>query len=207
MTVKTQGGKVITKGGKVSCECCGGEGDYCCLYHVNALDTGLISVADLPDEIVYKIPFFGNVILFKGVWAFGEYKDAAISGAFFGRPEEDFEDTVIYYGPDSNTEGWRGGAGIDTPPGMCLITEDGETEDLFADTYSVSGPINGIVTRVSLCVWEGDQLKLIYDGRTVDFGEPGAPFFGSYKWRLNGNNKSGFQNTPVGSYAGGFTVS
>jgi hypothetical protein len=25
MTVKTQGGKVITKGGKVSCECCGGE--------------------------------------------------------------------------------------------------------------------------------------------------------------------------------------
>ena len=201
MTVKTQSGKVITKDGKVSCECCE-EGDYCCLYHVNALDTGLISVADLPDEIAVN-----GFTLFKGVWAFGEYKDAAISGAFFGRPEEDFEDTVIYYGPDSNTEGWRGGPGIDSPPGMCLITEDSDTEDLFANTYTVSGTISGTVTRVSLCVWEGDQLKLIYDGRTVDFGEPGAPFFGSYKWKLNGNNKSGFQNTPVGSYAGGFTIS
>jgi hypothetical protein len=40
MTIKTQGGKVITKGGKVSCECCveeGGPCDDCSAYSSNEI--------------------------------------------------------------------------------------------------------------------------------------------------------------------------
>jgi len=64
--------------------------------------------------------------------------------------------------------------------------------DVFEDTYTVSGPVSGTVTRQSRCVWTGAGLTLSnYD----------------YQWRVNGRNKSGFQNTPVGSYADGYSVS
>lgn len=65
-------------------------------------------------------------------------------------------------------------------------------EDQFADTYTVNGPTSGTVTRKSDCVWQGTGLKL------TNF---------EYQWKVNGNNKIGFQNTPVGSYGGGYTVS
>jgi hypothetical protein len=64
--------------------------------------------------------------------------------------------------------------------------------DEFADTYTVIGPISGTVTRESICVWRGTDLTL------TNFG---------YQWKVNGKNKSGFQNTPVGFYAGGYAVS
>jgi hypothetical protein len=83
--------------------------------------------------------------------------------------------------------------------GGCLIGEYGSgnfpnpfVTDQLADTYTVSGPISGTVTRQNQCVWSGTNLRL------TNF---------NYQWKLNGNNKSGFQNTPVGSYAGGYSVS
>jgi hypothetical protein len=88
-------------------------------------------------------------------------------------------------------------ANEDAEFGECLISRlppdtSGEIADQFADTYTVSGPIPGTVTRESICVWSGENL------RVTNF---------RYQWRVNGNNKSGNQNTPVGSYAGGYSVS
>jgi hypothetical protein len=92
--------------------------------------------------------------------------------------------------------------------GDCLIGLNGSCFDLivdeFANSYSVSGPISGIVIRRSVpegenptlvnCQYSGTGLSLRYSSTT-------------YKWQLNGNPKIGFQNTPVGSYAGGYTIS
>jgi hypothetical protein len=80
----------------------------------------------------------------------------------------------------------------------CLLQDmSGEIiiEDQFADSYTVIGPISGTVTRTgeeNVCIWSGTRLTLT----NLD-----------YQWKVNNNNKLGFQNTPVGSYAGGFTVS
>ena len=64
-------------------------------------------------------------------------------------------------------------------------------DDTFADTFEVSGPVSGTVTRQSLCVWSGEGLTLSNLG---------------YQWRINGRSKTGNQNTPVGIYADGYTV-
>jgi hypothetical protein len=90
-----------------------------------------------------------------------------------------------------------------------------KTRDFFASSYSISGPISGQVSRTNrksvietepdnmgfsskytvYCgEWLGTNLVLIFNGAIG-------------KWTVNGNAKSGFQNTPVGSYAGGFSVS
>jgi hypothetical protein len=75
MTIKTQGGKVLTKGGKVSCECCGGEPD-CCMYP----GSGGYSSNNLPDAVTVDGTSFNRsgtsygdttngVILESGAWA------------------------------------------------------------------------------------------------------------------------------------------
>ena len=88
----------------------------------------------------------------------------------------------------------------------------------FANTYSVSGPISAIVTRTEIvgqsiydiasCRWlgqsdQGRSVALNYSGRFIDINE----YSGTFKWTVNGNPKIGNQDTPIGSYAGGFTVS
>ena len=187
-TIKLQpSGAVVIKDGKVSCGCCDTE---CCLYPAQALGDGLYSVNDLPDEIIYQNPFGEPLALYKGIKT--SPITPAISGAFFGRSEPEFEDSFVYYAVDSYDEGWRKGEGLDFPPGLCLIGEDNGYEDQFAEAYTVSGPISGTVTRESVCVWRGSNLRL------TNFG---------FQWKVNGNNKTGLQNTPVGSYAGGYTVS
>jgi hypothetical protein len=93
---------------------------------------------------------------------------------------------------ESNTECLIGSYAVDNSgPGgadsyMTIV------EDQFADTYTVNGPTSGTVTRKSVCVWRGTGFTL------TNFG---------FQWKVNDNNKSSFQNTPVGSYAGGYTVS
>ena len=182
MTIKTQGGKVVTKDGKVSCECCG----ECCLYSAEALTEGLYTIDDLPDEII--IAYRQDLPpLVKGAYT-GAGTPVPANYAPAGWPGEDDEyiEDVIFL-QDSL---WASGQGVGRVP-LCLI--DGiNWEDLFADTYTVSGPISGTVTRESVCVWRGSNLRL------TNFG---------FQWKVNGNNKSGFQNTPVGSYAGGYSVS
>jgi hypothetical protein len=203
MTIKTQGGKVITQEGKVSCECCDVD---CCPYPADAVGRGLVSSGDLPDqiEVSFGAAFDGALIFEKTGLEYQYFFDGGAVGRVF------VDDDLIpgkynwrfqYIQPDLIDP--NGLLNANEPE--CLITDpevvgpDG-ARDLFADTYTISGPISGIVTRDktlpfperSLCVWLGEGLRL------TNFG---------FQWKVNGNNKSGFQNTPEGSYAGGFTVS
>ena len=83
--------------------------------------------------------------------------------------------------------------------------------DTFASSYTVTGP-NGseLVTRHGipipdygvgifglsnvLCIWSSENYTLRYNSILC-------------KFQVNGKIKSGLQNTPVGSYDGGYTVS
>lgn len=197
--------KIKTDGGlrAVSCGCC--EPSLCCFYHAQALADGLFTVDDLPDEIIYKNPFGDPMTLFKGVWFYGSFDFTNIPGAYFGRPEPEFEDVVLYYGEESYSLGWKAAQGLTTSPGMCLFSPD--FEDTFADVYQISGPMSGSVTRQSACIWRGNGITLEYNGSIGGFGDQGDPAIGTFKWQVNGNDKSGFQNTPVGTYEGGFTIS
>jgi hypothetical protein len=140
MTIKAQNGKVVTKDGKVSCECCDVE---CCLYPAQTLADGEYSANDLPDAVTFDGTSFsrsgtsyGNttngVILEENVWA--KYRNAARSTR------------------------------------ACLI--QGGVEDQFADTYTVTScsepsAIGTILTRTSLCYWEGQYNTPFAGTQTV----------------------------------------
>jgi len=70
MTIKTQGGKVVTKGGKVSCECCG-PAPNCCPYQASQLGVSLF-YEDLPDEIFARDYYVGDEI--------GSFAHATVTG-------------------------------------------------------------------------------------------------------------------------------
>jgi hypothetical protein len=192
------------------------------MYPAQAFLDGLYDWDDLPDIINYGDDFENPVIIFekqpKGTidpFDGAERIYFATEGGELRRivaespaPSYSSNKTPItgwqyqdYIGDDE--WGWPGGnvQGED-----CLISRT-QTENIFdnfANSYSISGPISGIATRRSApegenpflvnCQYIGTGLSLRYSSTT-------------YKWQLNGNPKIGFQNTPVGSYAGGFTVS
>jgi hypothetical protein len=235
--------KIITKDGKVSCECCDVE---CCMYPAQAFEDGEYAFSDLPDEVFAPLnpstgdffddfnegdpQFCSNGIYAKQqgtapdppegfpkpfetyyyigpTWSFDPgdgiirsaqnligLRPSGIDGA--GDPF-DAEWVVFYYwtapaelAGQYNAAGFGGACLIGGLEGQqdwgCFVTDD------FADSYTINGLISGTVTRESVCVWRGAGLTLLNYG---------------YQWRVNGNNKIGDQNTPVGSYAGGYTVS
>ena len=198
-TIKLQpSGAVVIKDGKVSCTCCATE--LCCMYFAQSFLSDYITYNDLPDQVVA-----GGVVLSK---------------------EDGGGESGIYYTDGQNYIQWVGFYWLLIGPitqfytfeSSCLIGEyinipfdEYEpvfppilVEDQFADTYTVSGPISGTVTRKSECVWRGSNLQLanLYTPYT---GVPPREL--GFQWKVNGNNKTGFQNTPVGSYEGGYTVS
>jgi hypothetical protein len=171
------------------------------MYLAKAFVNGLYSVADLPDEIlVSQILLELDQTLFTKT---GDnqnfYTGIGVGGVTISVVIYSFEalngETVYVWALDFLGELFT----INTNP-FCLIfppeVEGGTgTEDTFANTYTISGPISGTVTRTgegNVCIWSGTGLTLT----NLD-----------YQWKVNNNNKSGFQNTPVGSYAGGYTVS
>lgn len=190
--------KIKTDGGlrAVGCACCGGG--ECCMYPAEALVNGLYSASDLPDEILatnFRFSLDDTVFTKTGN-----------SGTFYiGTNENGYQvDVKLHTSLRTNKTIWAlylfdESDGLSSMP-ECLITaaqdEGSATKDTFANSYSVNGPINGTVTRDietgEECIWNGGGLTL------SNFG---------YQWKINGNNKSGFQNTPVGSYGGGYTVS
>ena len=211
MTIKTQNGKVITKGGKVSCECCE-EG--CCMYPAEAYGT-LYQFEDLPDEIEFKYTNF-NEGGFFGPYTMSKVQEEGLITAYRGGPDDE-----VAIGNIVGVEWGANDGGGPIAGGFCLIFDYEEreinvfeaiAEDLFANTYSISGPISGTVTRqdkfrttaggfappitikYNCGLWTGGELRLSFNGIKC-------------KWTVNGNEKAGFQNTPVGSYAGGYTVS
>jgi hypothetical protein len=173
MTIKTQNGKVITKGGKVSCVCC--EESECCMYPADAVGRGLISSGDLPDQIeVTNTTFFDDPVIFEKIGLEYEYGGTRIyvMGGF-GLPYEYL--WIIEQGDESFL--------LNGNDAQCLITDPkvvgpNGARDLFADTYNVEFSvastdgnwdiwgcvgfgnypdlnISMTVERESLCEWRG----------------------------------------------------
>jgi hypothetical protein len=175
----------------VSCECCD---TTCCMFSAQALFDELYTYEDLPDSVLFveSNEIFNKLNPPQNSTVGLAYYLGENGGALGSGDEHilNFEDAISW-------QRWSGGS--IGGPGECLINAfDGPNptpdsfRDQFANAYTVSGPISGTVTRESICVWTGENLRL------TNFG---------FQWKVNGNNKSGFQNTPVGLYAGGFIVS
>jgi hypothetical protein len=163
MTIKTQGGKVITKDGKVSCECCEEPPGECCLYPAQALRDELYTVSDLPDSL----------IIVSGDFQQEMTKTEGFSPAYQGTNSEIFLTEVtegnpafwdIYYNP---------GAGGDILSfGQSCLVDGIYVKDQFADTYTVTScsepsAIGTILTRTSLCYWEGQYNTPFAGTQTV----------------------------------------
>jgi hypothetical protein len=232
MKIKTQGGKVITKDGKVSCTCCEELG--CCMYPADRLWPGssdpnnFFTLEDLPDTL--ELQTEGGIFIYE--------KDIQnIEGLTWKlyQSQEDAEDRIIW-NPDEIPYGTLGCIDGEGPRyaavpnvggvGCCLVDENSVFQDQFADTYTVtwSGAFDGsnfnvVVTRVSLCVWEGvdpcgKPIYLFY-GDNLNIGGGG-----DFAWGLYLNNYASFpcfddftgyiigkdsvppsyQNTPIGYY-------
>jgi hypothetical protein len=219
MTIKTQGGKVITKGGKVSCGCCEEPGE-CCMYPAQALADGLYTYQDLPDSIEYlgtNLPVVLNKLdppefsnRFDGIAYFrGTYEFSGDTATVDLGLSED-----IWVVGDSINDQARTNA-------RCLIDLT-RTLDQFADTYTITigfnngddGPFYNTytATRISLCYWDagiisdipgniGKALALIYDPEER-LSEPGFGILignepGSVPFTKQDPPES---NTPVGIY-------
>jgi hypothetical protein len=164
------------------------------MYPAQALIDGEYGIDDLPDTIIVWIE---STILNKAAEAFPSPSIGDLLVYYEGSYLIDGESYLIEVGLfDGRWRTWDERFFEELYDNDCLITslilEDKLIQDEFADTYTVSGPISGTVTRESVCVWLGTGLRL------TNFG---------YQWKVNGNNKSGFQNTSVGSYEGGYSVS
>lgn len=200
-TIKTTGTgtslRVLTKTAdgvqRVSCSCC--EEADCCLYPADQLGIGYTQ-DDLPDTIDWDSTFDtspGTIItLSRNGDQYGPYtRPSGVSTYFL--VELDVSST-----PQWTLFSTDGDPLFDQYNAIhpCLFQPStGELqriEDNFEDTYEVTGPVSGTVTRQSRCVWSGTGLTLSNYG---------------YQWKVNGRDKSGNQNTPVGSYADGYSVS
>jgi hypothetical protein len=262
MTIKTQGGKVITKDGKVSCECCV-EGCFIYeLYPAANYEAGY-NFEDLPDEVVALDivsggPSLGNITLSKtlgsinGVDFFYQADDPSNPESGFiikitGVLEFSNWELAYYAGVElvqsSGTFGFLDS--VDSNSGRCIPS--------FANSYTINGPSGNILvlrtvepdptfpdgTLISPCnfwcekefgprpinvlnpcaifrrnpgLWIGSGASLYFDYVQSYSSEDEFTVVGdSFKWTIKTSagtfQKIGDQNTPVGSYAEGFTVS
>jgi hypothetical protein len=221
MTIKTQNGKVITKDGKVSCECCG----FCCFYPAQALADGNISIDDLPDSV--QISILGIDPEINGIYTTSKNNppltDNSGSLVYYGNPDSAY----IYFVEASPNSVWFGAFGqtvfesdwdcLTTPIDFGPLGGTGfNIDDFFANSYIVAGNLgtesvnrkqNETDSRGRIyrsCSWSSQNYTLSYNSFLKI---PSAEISGLYKWTVNGNPKIGNQDTPVGSYAGGFSVS
>ena len=198
-TIKTTGAgtslRVLTKTAdrvqRVSCSCC--EEAICCPYPADQLGVGYTQ-DDLPDTIDVGGSILGapaRIIVSRSGSFYGPINQSIFNGTAFTEfifvETNDFSE-VVWFRNTTNGEP----VGIGEPCLFQTLEEGSAILDTFADTFEVSGPVNGTVTRESLCVWSGTGLTL------SNFG---------YQWKVNNRDKSENQNTPVGSYADGYSVS
>jgi hypothetical protein len=218
MTIKTQGGKVITKDGKVSCECCA-QPEGCCMYPAQALIDGEYGIDDLPDTIIVWIE---STILNKAAEAFPSPSVGDLLVYYEGSYLIDGESYLIEVGLfDGIWRTWDERFFEELYGNDCLITslilEDELIQDQFADTYTINDPDEGktyAVNRISLCVWEQDpgidengdpieQARLLYRSkRDEGVADNDAPIWVVDTPSVSGTfKKTGFQNTPIGTYS------
>jgi hypothetical protein len=130
MTIKTQGGKVITKDGKVSCECCEVG---CCMYAAQALVDAIYTADDLPDDVT-------------------------VDGASFSRSGTTYGNTTNGVILEGNVWAkYRNGARSTRP---CLIQGGVVDQFADTYTATSPGAESYTLTRVSLCVWIGPEPDL-----------------------------------------------
>lgn len=201
-TIKTiplqSGRRILTKSDsgvkKVSCSCC-----VCCMYPAQAFFDGLYTQDDLPDSLtINPYDLGGTAVVQRNGLVYGPVQFFEGYSQRVTIKEVPFPQTPDY-GPAWVLEATIGVGGGFTvlDDGPCLFqgapanSGHGGITDLFEDTYEVTGPISGTVTRQSQCLWTGTDLRL------SNFG---------YRWKVNGNKKNGLQNTPVGSYGEGYAV-
>lgn len=184
---------------RVSCSCCE---TGCCMYPAQLLNEEVLTWEDLPEQIEVFFLGGGSVNMQRieppiedagAIIYYEETGNGYAEGENYLYRLEDEEAYTVFLG---------GGAFS----ANCLFTdpEDFRIQDLFADTYEVTGPVSGIVTRQSLCVWTGTGLTLTYRSQVFPSTPPYISNVG--KWSLNGQIKSGFQDSPVGTY-GDYSVS
>jgi hypothetical protein len=179
--------KLVDEERKVSCACC--TPTVCCMYPADQLGVGYTE-DDLPDTIDVEGLVLGvptRIIVPRNGSQYGPFNQSTSGGATF-------TDTLLV---DLNVFGnlaWLFNEDAIGDPCLFLAdnSEEYVVEDTYEDAYQITGPVSGTVTRQSRCLWSGTGLTLSNYG---------------YQWTVNGRSKSGDQNTPVGSYADGYSVS
>ncbi len=228
MTIKTQGGKVITKAGKVSCTCC--EEEHCCPYLAQHLFTGLFTWDDLPDELEFRENLgFGEIV--KNLVKVNPYPSGEGGMVYYAGPTE--EDYIYLLNPGETTidtcpayraanagtiADWNGGPGLSGGfnYSCCLINSYSKTGnysgifDKFADTYTVDWNIldnlgTSTAVRQSLCIWTftalGNEYLLSYESADYFRWQIKAQIWSLFK----NEDYPSFENTPTGNYfRGGF---
>ena len=219
--------KIILKDGKASFECCDlGE---CFFYPSIGIREGLYTAADLPDFVnltfneTYLYQKSGDMYFSTtpiGIFPAGNTRIIIYNrgGPIWTPGNEDFD--LLWAWQGLFEDGWQ--LLVSVEGSLISFSNIGNfiVQDLFADTYTVTGIFNGqqdsrTVSRIppsiplfpKTCVWQGDCVTLKYNGRFTYDREPPFTLQGNFKFQVNGNNKTGFQNTPVGSYEGGYSVS
>ena len=193
MTVKTQGGKVITKDGKVSCECCGPD---CCFYPAQRLQNGLYPATDLPDTI----DFYGTILNRSGT-SWGN----TTNGVFL---------------ESGKWASYRNGSRSERD---CLFSGSTKAtwEDVYQANVGTDG--SGLVYRTSSGFWDGllgcgKRVTLRYFGCNQGGTPPGINTNPGWEltWQFCNPSpggqtgttigKSGEQDGPLGAYGGGTSV-
>ena len=162
------------------------------MYPALGVTDGLITIEDLPDTVIYRGLIGGDKTFTKldPPEVYGNYTAYYLTGSFPVGPDGDF----IAIDSGGSLDQWTNyvGGGINGI-GFCLIESfDNITgvNDTFADTYTVELDYenignaeafvqeNVVVTRVSLCQWEGldscgNLVELWYN--SIDFAAEGQP--------------------------------
>ena len=241
---------MITKDGKVSCECCE---TYCCMYDPLKYGDNFFTYDDFPSEALFESKNLLGTTEFSVI--IDKVPPGSVTTPFFNRdalyykefsnpfPAPNNEGTakiyiavrmtsipVYEYYIEAGSLGYLYIGGV-----LCFGQKDvffsgdpfslnfyNAFSDAFASSFNVSGPRSGIVIREEK--WDKTVEEYIEEIQNYNEGDPfpteptticrwiGGGIILSWntttcKWQVNGNNKSGFQNTPVGSYAGGYSVS
>jgi len=166
-------------------------------------------------ETFSSAPFFGGedewpVFFYIIFWSQhdGDRWTFTIGPADYPFQFPSFENTE---GPDS-LRSIRSSPNVASYPCSGLIGKwDNQTtlKDDFAQTYTVSstGFASRTIARQISSIPDYSDGSIIIGGQFCTWvGEGFTLSLQGYEWKLNGIKKSGFQNTPIGSYAG-FTIS